>query len=302
MVDPILVGAGITAGITAGVTAGGFIYSIYDPTKVASVKLRTEDGEFEPVIETPRKKHGLIVLGNRGNKRLRKNFENTSDLVYRTLREHGYDDENLYLLEGERNPSKRFSCHSLPSSKEHLRVVLDHLYRDVTSKDAFFMYVLTHGGTTGVILPIGQSTFSLDSGGTVREKELEELLSDLHPDHSLTYFNSCHSGGFARRLGKGRNIAISTSRKDKVTSGWVGTEIEKTVGSYASPFTLFFYSALTNQMPNGENLSLKNISIEKAFDYAASRQHTTKDARIGGFGKNTPHLVYGKINPRDVKL
>jgi len=296
MIDPILVGVGITAGITAG----GWIYSAYDPTKVASIKLRIEDGEFEPVTETPRKKHGLIVLGDGGNKGLRKDFGNTSNLVYKALRENGYEDDNLYLLEGKKSPSERFACNSLPSSKKHLREVLDHLYGDIASEDTFFMYVLNHGGTTGIILPIGQSTFSLDSG-SVREKELEELLSDLHPDHSLTYFNSCFSGGFARRLGKGRNIAISTSRKDKITSGYVGPDIEKQQGGYVSNFTLNFFSGLRQQFPRGDRIELKDGSIDGVFDFAAERAQQA-DKYLGPLSKNTPHLVYGRINPKDVRL
>lgn len=295
MADPVFVGFGIVAGIAAG----GFIYSLYDPTEANSIKLRTGEGEFEPVIETPRKKHGLIVLGDTGKHR-GAYATNSSNQVYKTLIAKGFDKEDLYVLEGKKKSTERFDCNTLPSSKKHLREVLSHLYSKITPEDTFFMYVLTHGSTTGIMPSTGQSTFSLDKG-TVREEELEELLSDLHPDHSITFFNSCHSGGFAQRLGKDRNVAISTSRKDKVTPGYVGKEIEKKYGLHASPFTLFFYSALNNQMPNGETLSLENLSIEEAFDYAATSADSS-EFTMGNFFKNTPHLVYGKINPKDIKL
>lgn len=296
MVNPILLGSGITAGIILG----GVIYPLFDLTKATSIKLRNDEGEFEPVIETPRKKHGLIVLGDGGNEFFRRSIRNTSDLVYKTLKENGYEDENLYLLEGKKGPKERFACHSLPSSKKHLREVLNHLYRDVGPEDTFFMYVLTHGGTTGIVLPIGQSTLLLDRG-SVREKELEELLSDLHPNHSLTYFNSCYSGGFAQRLGKGRNIAISTSRKHKVTSNYVGPEIKQQQGNYASNFTLNFFSALRRHFPSGDEIELKDGSIDGFFDFAAKRAQLS-DTYLGWLSNNTPLLVYEKINPKDVRL
>ena len=84
MIDPILVNAAMTvgtiAGITTGTIAGGWLYSVYDPTKVPSIKLRTEEGEFKSVIKAPRKKYGLIVLCDGGNQK--------------GLGEAGYTDDN----------------------------------------------------------------------------------------------------------------------------------------------------------------------------------------------------------------
>lgn len=289
---------GLWAGITLGAVAIREAHDIVDLTKSPSLKLRTEDGEFQPVISVPAKKHGLIVLGEGG--RLEETFENTSNLVYTTLREHGYERDNLFVLEGKKRPSKRFDCHTLPSSKKHLKEVLNQLSRDVSPEDAFFMYALCHGEKELQVLPLGQSILSLDEG-SVGERELEELLSDLHPDHSITFFNNCYSGGFAQRLGKSRNIAISTSRRNKTTNAWGGVAIERKFGKYASPFSLFFFSTLRGQMPNGENIPLQAATVEQAFDFAASRQHSER-YRIGGYAKNTPLLVYGSINPAEVGL
>ncbi|MDI6722233.1 MAG: hypothetical protein QMD97_01640 [Candidatus Aenigmarchaeota archaeon] len=52
MIDPILV-----AGVMYTVRVGGWLYSIYDSTKTVSIKLKTEEGEFEPIIDRPRKKN-----------------------------------------------------------------------------------------------------------------------------------------------------------------------------------------------------------------------------------------------------
>ena len=96
MVNPILVGCGITGGITVG----GLVYSLYDTSKVASVKLRTEDGEFEPTIETPRKKHGLIV--SHITKGTEEHIRNTINLVHQTLVDRGFNEDDIYLLEGKK--------------------------------------------------------------------------------------------------------------------------------------------------------------------------------------------------------
>ncbi|MDI6722232.1 MAG: C13 family peptidase [Candidatus Aenigmarchaeota archaeon] len=227
-------------------------------------------------------------------------WRNTSDLVYRTLRERGYEQDNLFVLGGEEYPTEGFDCHTLPSSKKYLQEVLNHLYRNVASDDVFFMYVLSHGSKTRLILPIGQSTFLLNNE-TVREEEIEELLSDIHPDHSVTYFNSCYSGGLARRLGKGKNIAISTTRGDKITSGYVGQAVNKQQGLYASNFTLNFFSALRGELPNGDRIDINDDSIEGVFDFASEVSYQN-DKYLGPLSKNTPHLIYGRINPKEVRL
>ena len=167
------------------------------------------------------------------------------------------------------------------------------------------MYVLSHGDKTLDFLPIGQSIFLLGDG-TVSERELEDLLSDLHPDHSITYFNSCYSGGFARRLGKGRNIAISTSRADKFTVSYFGPVVREKHGRYASNFSLYFFSALRRKFPNGDGIVLDDGSIDGVFDFASERSHQADLGALSKYlrplSKNTPHLVYGNINPKDVKL
>lgn len=297
MIEPILIGTGVAAAI------GAYLSPFCDLSKEPCKELRTEKGEFEPVIKTPRKKHGLILVGDTKEEKDKESDTNTSNLVYKTLSEHGYKEDNLYFLKNEEGLDKKLNCHVLPSSKKHLKETLNHLSKDISSEDMFFMYVLSHGNTTLRFFPLGQSNILLSKEEKIQEKELEEFLSDLHPDHSITYFNSCHSGGFAKRLGKRRNIAISTSKKSKITSGFLGPFLENKFGPYTTPFTLFFYSTLRGQMPNGEKIYEENKTIGGAFEYAALRQYySTTDSRLGPICKNTPHLIYGKIDPNEVRL
>lgn len=297
MVDPDLINASITAlGAVTTLGIGTFAYSRFDFNKSGHVKIRTNQRKFEPTV-TPKKKHALIVLAD-GGKSLRERINNTSDYVYKTLKENGYQDENIHVLDGKRNPPTRFNCNSLPSSKKYLNEVFNHLYQTVDPNDSFFMYVLTHGSKAGLILPIGQSIINLDKGN-VSERELEELMSDLKPDYSLTYFNSCFSGGFAKRLGKGKNIAISTSKSNKVTGGYGGPLIEHKYGKYASNFTLNFFSAIRGQYPNGEKINISNKSINEIFNFSyKNAQIQNKD--VGNFAISSPHLVYGNIDPKKI--
>jgi len=118
-----------------GLTVGCLAYANCDPSREAFIKLRTETGEFEPVIKTPRKKHGLIVLGGDGSKELRRDVKKTSDLVYDTLIETGYKSEDLYVLEGKDKPSGRFGCNMLASSKKDLSQAFDAVdKKDVKGK------------------------------------------------------------------------------------------------------------------------------------------------------------------------
>ena len=302
--DEILTGiTGIAVGIGIGYTVmeiGSYLYSRYDPAACISTKIRNGKGEFEPVIKIPKRKHGMIISDN-SDKRIEEIDKNTIDLVYNTLLKRGFNYDDIYLMEWMEKPSIDLRCNILPSDTAHLREVMENLYRQISPEDTFFMCFLNHGGKTGWLLPVGESTVQLGKG-TVKERELEELLYDIHPDHSILYFNNCYSGGFAERLGTGRSIAISTSSANKLTFGYKGGELGCKYGDFLSGFTLFFYSALRNQMPNGELLQLKDMSIGEAFDYASQRSYFAKGFKRRGFFKNTPHLIYGNVNPQEVIL
>ncbi len=277
---------------------GRLTYPIFDLSSSVCVKSRKEKGKFEPVNRSPRKKHGLIICDIDPD--TEEDDRNTIKLVYQTLLERGFTNDNIYLLEGKKKPGIDLRCHTMPSDRSHLKEVLENLYQEVSREDSFFMCSLTHG-ERGLVLPLGQSTIEL-SKGSVKEKELEELLSDIHPDHSLLYFNSCFSGGFAERLGKGRTVVVATCRKYKMASGNIGRELEKRYGKHNTISTLYFYSALRGKMPNGENLFFEDVSIEKAFDYSALKQYMKRPGLFGGVGKNTPQLFYDKIDPGDLTL
>jgi len=139
-------------------------------------------------------------------------------------------------------------------------------------------------------------------------------------------------------LGKDRCVAISVSRPDKFVSGSMPDYLEKKYGPQGSKFTLAFFSALKGSFPDGTSIYLQERNLESIFDYAAKFEFRNQNS-ITTFmirkiekklkrelneeelfevekkmkpydsffnkiplGRNTPHLVYGKINPADLVL
>ena len=224
----------------------------------------------------------------------------------------GYEKENLFVLEGKNKPSNQFDCNTLPFSKKHTIEALEHLGKEIKENDVFFMYVMTHGYKTRPIPFIygGQSTLmTFDNEFWITEKELEERLSDIHSHYSVTFFNSCYGGGFAKRLGKGRNIGISVSREDKSTMGYSGVKISEKYGDFISAFTMFFFSVLKGSLPDGKKIDFPN-DLSTAFRASSIYERISHDddmkrvywKKMFSFFKNTPHLFYDKINPGQVVL
>jgi hypothetical protein len=286
-----------------GVRFGELVNALLDFSKEESIKINNTATEFEPLIASPRKKYGLIVLGNDCTKSRIRCIQNTSNLVYDALLAADYKDEDIYFV-GDKS---LYGCPNnkiMPPSKRCLDNTLEFLSDKITSQDIFFMYVLAHGGRTNLSNNT-QSCIELSSKNIVNEDELEEILSQIKPNYSITYFNSCYSGGFAKRLGKDRNIAISTSKPNKITSGYVGPKIEEEQGIYATNFTLNFFSAIKKQMPDDTTVNINNNSLEGIFDYAAKKANNDDDYLgyfLSALPKNTPHLVYDKINPADIRI
>ena len=328
-----------TALILAGASTGcsiflaDHIYKAWNSYKTESVKLRNGEGDFYRISDKPRKKYGLI-LAHTPKLRLKKNFANAAELAYKTFIYLGYDKNNIFVLEGQKKPTNRFDANNLPCNKKSLIDVLDHLSKEITLEDEFFMSVFTHGTPLPDIpfLPVHQSTIYLSKKklDRVAEKELEEMLSDLKPKYSVLFFNSCFGGGFAKRLGKGRTIGMSVSRSDKTVYASGTSDIRKEYVPQGSRFTLAFFSALKGSFPDGKSIELPKRDLETLFDYAAKFEKEKQESlsisllqklaqRYGEeiteipkkienwfeespWGRNTPHLVYGKINPSHLIL
>jgi hypothetical protein len=326
MVEPILICAGVyLASYPLNLASKGLNFD-----KRESVKIQTQDEDFYK-IQASKKKYGVIVADT-PKRRLKENFANAAELAYHAYASLGFEKDNIFFLEGQKLPTNRFKANNLPCGKERFNEVIEYLSRKITSEDTFFLSVFTHGLPSINIpfAPTGQSKLVLSKGEIV-EKEMEERLGSLKPQYSVLFFNSCFGGGFAKRLGKERNVAISLSHQNKVACAGMPYYLEKAHGENGSAFTLAFYSALRGQFPDGTSLNLPSRDLESIFDYASRfekkepegaltpldekllakydaeqaeliRQKIIKLSSKIPVGRNTPHLVYGKINPSELIL
>lgn len=279
----------------------GLHYQRSDTSRETSIKIGKEHGQLAHATLTPERKHALLILGDPQGKTMRVPFHITGQLVYESLLSQGFRPQDVYMLTHQGKAPFAFDGAVAPATKQSLEEVMSHLANEVTPNDSFFLYVLSHGSKEGTFFPVGKSGFDLQ-GVRVDEAEFERLLAPINPKYSVLYFNNCFSGGFAKRLGKDRTVAISTSRPDKVTWGGKPKELH----NYASAFTYFFFSALKGIFPDGTPVSLASPNIESAFDYASEQSAQIKprgfNARLWGNFKNTPHLVYGQVEPSSIHL
>ena len=206
----------------------------------------------------PRNKYGLIVIGQngpiQGKLGMNKVFRDTSDLVYRALNSNGYDKENIFVLEDRETDTR----HRLPSTGDSLDAVIELLAKKITPHDAFFMYVLAHGSRDGFFHG-GEGTLNIGVD-RISEVYLSRILGSLNPNHAVYFFNNCFAGGFAQRVGQGRNITIATSQYNKATSAQYFP--------VASKFTSEFFSKLLQQGSQGKT------SVDSLFTEAACKSHT----------------------------
>jgi len=307
-----------------------------------SVKIRTQTEPYYDMSSKPRSKYGIIIADS-PRIRLKKDFANAAALSYNAFISLGYESKNIFVLEGNKNPAARFEAVNLAASRKNLIDVIDFLSKKITPEDEFFMSVFAHGEPT-VDLPFfsytGQSKILLSSKSkdSINETDLERMLSKLNPKYSILFFNSCFGGGFAKRLGVEKTIAISLSRSDKVSSASTSPSLKEKYGPSGSTFTLVFFSALRGCFSDGVPIELPSRDLCSIFDYAAKMEkqdysdiftnssfimrmydnYCKKNGiesadyfltrlknhfeKFSSFGRNTPHMIYGRINPAELRL
>ena len=122
----------------------------------------------------------------------------------------------------------------------------------------------------------------------------------LPVNFGLFYFAQCFSGGFAERMGYGRNIGMSTADREKGSFG----SFRRGVGNY---FTQFLFPRVLDG----------GVTIETAFDEAVYENTSLKRMNgygrkqgliyplkkdIVGFGIETPQLRWQDADPSQLYL
>lgn len=200
-------------------------------------------------------------------------------LVYHSLIDVGVSDQNISILEGEGRTQNRFV--DKPATIRGLESAVDSIRQKANPNDRLLIHVTNEG-----YLVNGQCTFKAYDG-TISEKDFEEMVQDLPVNFGLFYFAQCHSGGFAERMGYGRNIGMSNTDKEGFSYG------QRDLGA---DFTHFLFPTI-----------LRAIPIEESFDYAVKadtaflkrQKRRWKDKKDKG---ETPQLRWQNADPSQLYL
>ncbi len=166
-------------------------------------------------------------------------------LAYNTLLYLGFQEQNIYVLDSKGAERLNYKVDG-PATKSAIEKVFSHLKSKTDSEDFLFTYVTNHGGRSS-----GESTIALP-GPDVGEETFENFLSGMEVKKGVLVFDQCYGGGFAKRLGKGRFVAVSASHPGE-------NSIDN---SFPQAFFNSFNYAVGDM--NGDGL----VSIEEAFNYA----------------------------------
>lgn len=183
--------------------------------------------------------------------------------VYHSLIDTGVSDADISVLEGDGRTQNRFV--DKPATTRGLDSVVDSIRQKASPNDKLLVYVTNHGNLVN-----GQCNVKTYDG-TIWEKDFEQMMQDLPTNFGLFYFAQCHSGGFAERMGYGRNIGMSNADRNGESNGNIQ------VGAY---FTHFLFP----------NILVPGKNIETAFDEAVFED--TSRTRMNEFGR-----IEGKIYP-----
>lgn len=200
-------------------------------------------------------------------------FFNDMTLVYNSLIRAGVPTSNISALEGDGQTHHRFVKH--PAKLRSLDRVVDSIRQKATADDMLLVFVTNHGNLVN-----GRCNVNAYRGH-IWEEDFQKVMTDLPVNLGVFYFAQCFSGGFAERMGYGRNIGISESGRN-----------EPGIANYDGiPFTQNLFPRLLNP----------KTTISDAFDHAAQR--TFFEVNIGRHDEiPTPQLRWQNANPSRLYL
>ena len=209
--------------------------------------------------------------------------------VYHSLIDAGVSDADISVLEGDGRTQNRFV--DKPATARNLDSVVDSIRQKASPNDRLLVYITNHGNLVN-----GQCNVEAYYE-TIWEKDFEQMMQDLPTNFGLFYFAQCHSGGFAERMGYGRNIGMSNADREGESFG----RDYQNVGAY---FTHFLFP----------NILVPGKTIETAFDEAVFENTSTKrllheEGRkegllypIGGKAIEIPQLRWQNADPSKLYL
>ena len=158
--------------------------------------------------------------------------------VYHDLLEMGFEPENIRVLipggldpkhsdshypEGWEALKKAYAddSYSHDATEDNLERVLRGMSGKVDGNDTFMFYMTTHGNEG---LEFDDATYkfkrpsyaAINNGrDDVHDYELADYCSGIEGGKEIYFIDSCHSGGFAKEIGRGDDICITACKKDQ---------------------------------------------------------------------------------------
>jgi hypothetical protein len=224
-------------------------------------------------------KYAVFVNGYPG---LENGFSDDIYLAYKTSLDEGFRPKDIYILSNSVRAGISYPTDG-PATQESFDLLINHLSRKISKQDLLFFYFTGHGGMqkfknpeTGLV----ESCASLSLyGKDVSDKEIVQKLESLTPKIGVYLTDTCYSGNFAEKLGRGNNIAISSSSPYNLSQG---------------NFTDEFFGAFEYKM--GDLDGDGRVSIGEAFNYAITNDYFTQHNIV------TPQIYSEEINPYTVYL
>jgi len=184
---------------------------------------------------------------------IRKGYSNDVGLVYGSLLGTGMPHSNIVTLEGH---GYTRSFVNAPATLSNLESALNSLRQTAKSNDRLLVFVTNHGEL------VNGQCFMAAYNGRISESDFGEMVHDLPTNFALFYFSQCYSGGFAERVGYGRDIGISNTGRDRKSYHLQSPiPIEKIIAKDGNFFTRYLFPSILE----------RGRTIDEAFDIAVKK-------------------------------
>lgn len=202
-------------------------------------------------------KYAVMISGDSRSK-----CKDDMSTTYKTLLEDGFKKEDIYVLGTDIN---YYPVDDLPS-KNNVRNVFRYLKKKIDDKDMLFVYTRGHGEREN------KMSYLVLFGPDLNQREFSQYIKGINPRIGIYLFDQCYSGGFANRIGKGRNVAIASTQPEDESSSDINDS-----------FSHYFMRAFRDKANSDLNNDGK-ISLSEAFEYAKKNHSFSRN------GKHKPFI------------
>ena len=200
--------------------------------------------------------------------------------VYDALIYAGASDSDISILQDDGKPAIIRSSGTQnrfvdgPATLGGLESAVDSIRQRANSNDRLFVYVTNEGNL------VNFQSLVKSCNGSISEKQFEQIMQDLPVNFGLFYFTQCFGGGFAERMGYGRNIGMSIASRNE-TSRASG---DSSVGNY------FTYRLL-------DFIAKPGVTIGSAFDSTVNNTYCETCRKIFEIDNGDPFWMLPPMTP-----